>query len=123
MWDLAMSTEKNETGTMPPSILLQSLNDMIDSQSERVLTNMRARIPAIVFAFLGGAILISIAAAGYHSGLAGNRHRSFAALAYALVFAAVAVMIADADSPQFGQFRADRQALQELQARLTAAGP
>jgi hypothetical protein len=123
IWTEAIGTGKNESGAIPPPILLQSLNDMIDVQSERVQKNMRARIPRVVWGFLSGAILISIAAAGYHSGLMGNRRRSFASLAYALVFAAVAVMIADADSPRFGQFETDHEALHELQARLHVAEP
>jgi hypothetical protein len=52
------------------------------------------------------------------AGLAGTR-RSIAALAYALVFAAVVVMIAQGDIPGPDQFRRSHQVLVDLRARLT----
>jgi len=121
MWTTAM--EKNESGGMPPTLLLQSLSEMIDVHSDRVLANMQARIPPFAWFFLFAIIGISMAAAGYHSGLAGNRRRSFAALAYALAFAAVIVLIVDADTPQAGSFRACHQVLVDLQARLSTTEP
>ena len=123
IWARAIGPGKQGVVPTTPTLLLQSLNEMIDVQSERVLTNVRARIPGVIWAILYGIILISVAAAGYHSGLAGNLRRSFAALAYALVFAAVIVMIADADIPQFGQFRVNRQPLLDLRARFSGSGP
>jgi hypothetical protein len=117
IWTQAIST-RTETGANSPPLLMQSITDMIDVQSERVLTTTRARIPAAVWGILYVIAVIAIAAAGYHSGIAGNRRRSYAALAYALVFAAVVVMIADADSPDIGRFRVNHQALLDLRTRL-----
>jgi hypothetical protein len=118
IWLEATDRGENDTDRTPPTLLLQSLNDMIDVQAERVLTNMRSRIPAAIWAFLGSAIVICVIGTGYHSGLAGNRRRSVAAVTYALVFAAVTVMIADADFPRLGQFEASYQELLDLRTRL-----
>ena len=54
---------------------------------------------------------------GYISGLAGCR-RSFAALIYSVVFAAVTVMIAIADAPGSDQIKMSHRALSDLQVRL-----
>ena len=62
-------------------------------------------------------LAISVAAAGYHAGLAGTQ-RSIAAVAYALVFAAVIVLITAADIPGVSQLRTSHQALVDLQERL-----
>ena len=69
------------------------MTEVIDVQGERALAGVRTRIPFSIWVILYGIMVVSVAAAGYHAGLAGAR-KSVAALAYALVFAAVIVMIA-----------------------------
>jgi len=123
IWAQAIAVESKDGHPVPPTLLLQSLNEVIDENAEKVLTNMRARIPFGVWVVLYGITIVAIAAAGYHSGLAGARRRSIASLAYALVFSAVIVMIADVDAPKFGHFEASRQTLIELQARLNQQRP
>jgi hypothetical protein len=123
IWTQAVQVQKKTASGTPPAIALQSLNDVIDVHGERVLTNMRSRIPTGSWIILYSITFIAIAAAGYHSGLAGARRRSIAALAYALVFAAVLAMIADADIPGFGQFETDRHGLIELRGQLSDSDP
>jgi hypothetical protein len=72
-----------------------------------------------VWLVLNGIMIVSVAAAGYHAGLAGTV-RSIAAVAYALVFAAVIVMIAAGDNPGPEQLQTTHHALMDLRARLTA---
>jgi hypothetical protein len=122
IWTQAIQVQKKSTGP-PPALAIQSLNEVIDVHAERVLTNMRSRIPFGVWIILYIITIVGVAAAGYHSGLAGARRRSIAAVAYALVFGAVIAMIADADNPGFGQFRNDRQALMDLRSQLSDSEP
>jgi hypothetical protein len=119
IWDEAVEAGKKNEGPLPVTLMIQSLNDLIDIHAEKVVANMRTRIPPGVWVLLYLITSVAVAAAGYHSGLAGNRRRSYAALAYAFVFAGVIVMIADADSPKFGQFQVSHQSLIELRGRLT----
>jgi hypothetical protein len=123
IWTQAVQVQKKTASGTPPAIALQSLNDVIDVHGERVLTNMRSRIPTASWIILYSITFIAIAAAGYHSGLAGARRRSIAAVAYALVFAAVLAMIADADIPGFGQFETDHHGLIELRNQLSDSDP
>lgn len=118
MWAQAISAQKKENGQSPPAIIYQALNEVIDVNAERVLRNMQSRIPAGVWVVLYGMALIAVAAAGYHSGLTGARGRSFASVAYALAFAGVVIMIADADNPRLGRLQENRQALMDLQTRF-----
>ena len=118
LWSQAISAHKDADGQPPPAIMLQALTEVIDVKSERVLKNMRSRIPVGLWLSLYVMTIVGVTAAGYHSGLAGNRRHSIAAIAYALAFAAVLVMIADADNPRFGQLQENRQALIDLRARL-----
>jgi hypothetical protein len=123
IWTQAVQVQKKTSAGTPPAIALQSLNDVIDVHAERVSTNMRSRIPAGIWIILYCITCVAVGAAGYHSGLAGARRGSIAALAYALVFAAVIAMIADADVPSFGQFQTDHQSLIELRSQLSDVDP
>ncbi|HEY2384223.1 MAG TPA: hypothetical protein VGK48_23870 [Terriglobia bacterium] len=123
MWSEAIAAQKKSSGQPPPAIVFQAINEVIDVNAERVLRNMQARIPAGVWVVLYGIAAIAVVAAGYHSGLTGARRRSFASIAYALAFAGVIVMIADADIPRFGRLQENRQALTDLQTRLGNSQP
>lgn len=118
IWDELISPQKKDNGQPPPTIVVQSLSEMIDVNAERVLQDMRSRIPRGVWFFIYGISLISVVAAGYHSGLAGARRPSIAAVAYALAFAGVIVVIMAADNPSIGQFEENRQALIDLDGRF-----
>jgi hypothetical protein len=116
IWDEAVAIQKNDGPAAAP--LLQSLIDVIEVHSDRVLAGMRSRIPTRVWLVLYGIALVSLFAAGYQSGLAGAR-RSLISVAYALVFASVIVMIAAGDHPGSDQLKMSHQALLDLRSRLT----
>jgi len=118
IWDRAISSGRREGGSPTPAPLLQSLTDAIDVHGERALIGVRTRIPIVAWLVLIAIMFMSIASAGYLAGLAGAR-RSIAATGYALVFAAVIVMIVAADVPGTEQLRTSHQALVDLRSRLT----
>jgi len=118
IWDRAISSGRREGGSPTPAPLLQSLTDAIDVHGERALIGVRTRIPVVAWIVLVSIMVMSIASAGYLAGLAGA-HRSIAAAGYALVFAAVIVMIVAADVPGTEQLRTSHQALVDLRSRLT----
>ncbi|HSE35837.1 MAG TPA: hypothetical protein VLG74_00955 [Blastocatellia bacterium] len=116
MWHEAVGASRKDGAASFVMPFTQSLIE-INAQVERVLTGVRSRIPVVVWIILNAIMAISVAAAGYHAGLAGTQ-RSIAAVAYALVFAAVIVLITAADIPGLSQLRTSHQALVDLQERL-----
>jgi hypothetical protein len=118
IWERAISSGRREGGSPTPAPLLQSLTDAIDVHGERALIGVRTRIPIVAWIVLVAIMFMSIASAGYLAGLAGAR-RSIAATGYALVFAAVIIMIVAADVPGTEQLRTSHQALVDLRSRLT----
>jgi len=118
IWDRAISSGRREGGSPTPAPLLQSLTDAIDVHGERALIGVRTRIPIVAWIVLTAIMFMSIASAGYLAGLAGAR-QSIAATGYALVFAAVIIMIVAADVPGTEQLRTSHQALVDLRSRLT----
>jgi hypothetical protein len=116
MWGEAVAAIRRDGGSPSVVPLTQSLID-VNVHGERVLTGIRSRIPFVVWLFLNGIMGVSVAAAGYHAGLAGTQ-RSIAAIAYSLVFAAVIVLIAAGDIPGRQQLQTSHQALIDLRDRL-----
>ena len=119
MWAQAVEAGRKNVDSPAVAPLLQSLIEVIDVHGERVLAGMRSRIPLGVWFGLDAIMVVAVAAAGYHAGLAGTQ-RSIAAVAYALVFAAVIVMIAAGDVPGSRQLRTSHQELRDLRVRLVA---
>ena len=116
MWAEAVAASRRDGGSPSVVPLTQSLID-VGVHGERVRTGIRSRIPVGVWLMLNGIMAISVAAAGYHAGLAGTQ-RSIAAVAYALALAAVIALIAAADIPGSQQLQTSHQALIELRDRL-----
>ena len=119
IWTQAVAADKKGAGSAAAP-LLQSLTDVIDLHGERVLAGVRMRIPLRVWIILYAIMIVAVATAGYHAGLAGAR-KSIAMAAYAMVFGAVIVLIAAGDIPNAEQFRSSHQALIHLRERM--AGP
>src|SRR5262245_32039492 len=118
IWSQAVAVAKRDGNSSSASPLLQSLTDVIDLHGERVLAGIRSRIPPRVWFILYGLMILSLGAAGYLGGLTGAR-KSFAAVAYIVVFAAVILMIVMGDIPGSEQFRSSHQALIHLRHKST----
>jgi hypothetical protein len=116
MWAEAVAASRRDGGSSFVMPLTQSLID-VNAHGERVLTGIRSRIPIGVWLILNAIMAVSVAAAGYHAGLAGTQ-RSIAAVAYSVVFAAVIVLIAAGDIPGPQQLQTSHQALIDLRDRL-----
>jgi hypothetical protein len=119
MWAQAVAAGGNNVDSPAVAPLMQSLTDVIDVHGERALAGMRSRIPFAVWFGLNVIMVVAVAAAGYHAGLAGTK-RSIAAVAYALVFAEVIATIAAGDVPGTRQMGASQQELRDLRGRLVA---
>src|SRR5258705_333488 len=109
MWAEAVAASRRDGWSSFVMPLTQSLID-VNAHGERVLTGIRSRIPIGVWLILNAIMAVSVAAAGYHAGLAGTQ-RSIAAVAYSLVFAAVIALIAAGDIPGPQQLQTSHQAL------------
>jgi len=98
--------------------LMRSITEVIDVHGERVLAGFRSRIPMKVWITLYSMMVVSLAAAGYSSGLAGAR-KSVLSLAYAILFSAVIIVIAAGDVPGPDQLRLTHSSLADLRTRMT----
>jgi hypothetical protein len=117
LWSQATAAAAKDPRSIVTGLFIQSLNEVIDLHSKRVLLAVRNRIPAMVWLVLYSIAIVSMSALGYQEGLSGSR-RSLAVLALAFTFSAVMLLIADLDRPQEGLLRVSQRTMVELQEFL-----
>jgi hypothetical protein len=122
LWSQAAIAAEKDTHSIVTGIFIQSLNDVIDLHSKRVLVGMRSRIPLVIWLGLFGLAMLGMAAVGYQAALCATR-RSPAMLALVLAFSVVLLLIADLDRGQEGLLRVSQQALVDLQESMQSAPP
>lgn len=99
------------------SLFIQSLNEMIDLHSKRLLVGMRSRIPPSIWLALVALALLGMGALGYQAGLSATR-RSPVRVGIILAFALVLYLIADLDRSHGGLLRVSQQAMLDLQRTM-----
>lgn len=116
LWSQATSaTEKKPT--IITALFIQSLNEVIDMHSKRMMVGWYSRIPISIWAGLFGLALLGMAAVGYQSGLSATR-RSPAMLGMVLGFAGVLFLIADLDRAHEGLLTVSQQPMIDLQKSM-----
>jgi hypothetical protein len=118
LWSQATQAADKDPRSVMSGIFIQSLNEVIDLHSKRVMFALHNRIPEMVWLALYFIAILAMTALGYQEGLSGSR-RSLAVLALALTFSAVLLLIADLDRPQEGFLRVSQRAMMDLQKSFT----
>lgn len=120
IWSQATEVAAQDARSVVAGLFIQSLNDVIDLHSKRVMLALHNRIPELVWIALYGMATLAMMALGYQEGLAGSR-RTLAIAPLAVTFSAVILLIADLDRPHEGMLRVSQRTLQELQQSLPPA--
>lgn len=120
LWSNASEAAARDPRSIPVGLFIQSLNEVIDLHSKRVLLALHNRIPELVWAVLYCIAILAMTALGYQEGLSGSR-RSWAVLALAFTFSAVMLLIADLDRPHEGLLRVSQRAMLDLQESMRQA--
>jgi hypothetical protein len=123
LWAQAVAAAEKKENPVITALFIQSLNDVIDVHSERVLAGMRSRIPIAIWAGLFGLSMLGMAAVGYQAALA-NTARSPAMLGLVMAFTIVLLLISELDRGQEGMLRVGQQAMLDLQKSMqTVSSP
>jgi len=122
LWEQAAAAAEKDSGSIMTGVFIQSLNDVIDLHSKRILVGIRSRIPAVIWFGLFGLAMLGMSAVGYQSGLAATR-RSPAMAGLVVAFAAVLYLIADLDRGQEGLLRVSQQSMIDLQKSMQSSQP
>ncbi len=116
-WSQTTAVSDQDNRSIVTGLFVQSLNQVIDLHSKRVMLGLRNRVPELVWVALYFITMVSMSALGYQEGLSGSR-RSLAVLPLALTFSAVMLLVADLDRPQEGLLRVGQRSMLDLKASL-----
>lgn len=103
--------------TIADSLVIQSLNEVIDLHSERVVVGTQYRIPPTIWFGLYAVATLAMLMVGFQFGLS-DRRQPLVIFSLALAFSAVIMLIMDLDRAAEGTVRVDQRPLFELQQRL-----
>jgi hypothetical protein len=117
MWREIEALSAGEKLTVMHSLLIQSINNVINVHEDRVSVGLHNRIPASIWVALYVVLLLSMLGMGFHSGIKGSRS-PLPSAALALSFSMVLFLIADLDRPASGLVKPDQTMLIELGERF-----
>lgn len=112
LWALASANAGRDMNSDVAALYIESVNEMLDVNAQRVAVGLQARIPIGIWLVLIGLTGFGMMSIGYHTGIVGSR-RSLATLILAVAFAMVIVVIASLDRP--GGVQVTQQPLMDAQ--------
>ena len=118
LWSQATAIGLQHPDSIVVGLFVTSLNEVIDLHATRVTAALRNRIPGAIWVALLTMALLSLAAMGYHAGLAGTS-RSLVIIVVAVTFSAVIALVAALDRPTAGTLAVSQQALIDLRQSMS----
>ena len=112
LWTQVSSAAETSPNTNT-SLLIQSINDVIDMHEKRVTVSLHNRIPGSIWITLFVISALTMITMGTQAGLTGKR-RLVAVLPLALAFAALTTIVVDLDRPQKSLIKVGQHALISL---------
>ena len=122
LWSQAKSLLKEDMDSEVRSLLIDSLNELIDLHQSRVTVGLQYRIPGTVWFCVYLLLGLSMLAVGYQVGMSGLRRMRGTPL-LAAAFSLVIMMTADIDRPNGGLMRVSQQPIADVQQMMAADSP
>jgi hypothetical protein len=112
-----VSAAARESPTTNTSLMVQSINDVIDMHEKRVTGSLRNRIPGSVWLSLATIIALTMITMGTQIGLTGKR-RLVAVIPLVLAFSSLVTLVADLNRPQTGLITIGQLSMVDLQSSM-----
>ena len=117
LWSLAEQAAENEPRSIPIGLYIESLNEVIDLQEDRVNAAVRNRVPEVLLIILYASAVLSALLLGYSTGQTGARNL-VAILPLLLVLCALLQLIADLNRPDMRVTKVSQGAMLDLRRSL-----
>lgn len=117
LWTVVTTMVDGETASLSQVMFIESLNEMIDLQTQRETVGLQYRIPDTIWVALYAVTGLGMLILGYQFGRPHMRNIQVNVL-LAIAFSFVIMLIADLDRAEEGTVRLNNQPLYELQQRL-----
>ena len=121
LWKVTITMAERETRSVPLGLFIQSLNDAIDLNTDR-LELLYNRVPLPVLAVVSILAIVTLSFIGYGCGLHGRRHLISTAFV-SLLLVIVLTVIIDLDRPRRGLIQISQESMISLQEILKHARP
>lgn len=122
LWVEAEAVAKKQPQSIQVGLFVQTLNQMIDMHTTRVVAGLYSRIPLLVWIILYGLTALAMFGVGFHAGLSSSAH-SLALPILAIALGAVMFIVADLDRPGEGMLRVGQQVLIDVRATMEQPKP
>jgi hypothetical protein len=122
LWAEAVAVGENDPKSIVVGLFITSVNEVIDLHATRLVVRQRSRIPRVFWVVLYGIAILGMAGIGYHSGITETR-RSPMALATAIAFSAVFMLVVDLDRPGEGWIDVSQQIMIDLRDSIAESRP
>jgi hypothetical protein len=112
LWKIASEASKAFPSSLPISLFVKSVNDMIDIKMTRDIA-VANHVPESIYYFLLSFAVLSMVILGYSNGLTLKRILPLT-ISYSFIIALVILLIIDLDHPQQGLSRTSQQSMLQL---------
>lgn len=119
LWQMVATLSDNGYDGIRLSKFIESLNEVIDFHTSRIFVGMRYRIPLPIWIALFAVTALSMVSIGFQLGT-GRRGSPQVAIALAVAFTVVILLIADLDRSYEGYLIVDQAPMAELDTQLQA---
>jgi hypothetical protein len=116
LWSLARDATAADPHSLPASLFVTAMNDVIDTHEKRY-RSVEDRVPEAVILLLFAVSVLALGQVAYSCGLNGRR-RQIANVTFAFMIALVLVIILDIDRPRRGLIQVSQESLIRLQQSL-----
>jgi hypothetical protein len=112
-----VSSAAGESPNTNTSLMVQSINDVIDMHEKRITGALRNRIPDVVWIALVAIVALTMITMGTQVGFTGKR-RLVAVFPLILAFAVLVTLVVDLNRPQSGLITVGQQSMADLQISM-----
>jgi hypothetical protein len=117
LWTMAEDLARVTPDSDVLAIYIETLNDMIDASSSRIVAGIYARVPETVLALLIIGSVLTLGMVGYGAGLT-RRRSPLTAVVLIVVLGAVTTLVVDLDRPRDGFLEVNQQPMIDLQQQV-----
>jgi hypothetical protein len=121
LWDIVVQYPKQGADTKLVGLYINSLNDLIDSHTSRVVIGVQYHVHSSIWLALLTISVLSMAAIGFQFAYSGGR-RVWLCLILATTFSLVLLLIEDLDRPNQGSVRVDQSPVKALLESMQSYG-
>jgi hypothetical protein len=119
LWAIAEEVARTE-GSDVVALYIESVNEIIDLHTNRVVAGVYARVPITILWLLIGGIVLSLGLVGYNAGQ-GQKRSPLIAIVLVVSLGAVLWLVIDLDRPQDGFVTVSQQPLIDLEEKLRSS--